>query len=119
MADGYLNKCKSCVKSRVRRHREENDSVRDYDRKRGNRHKPGYISKHRAKYPQKYKAQTALNNAVRDGRLVKQSRCEECDGGGMIHGHHDDYLAPLKVRWLCARCHSRWHAANGEGRNAR
>ena len=35
MLDGYLNKCKECVKERIAKHRELNiDYINDYDKKR-------------------------------------------------------------------------------------
>jgi hypothetical protein len=119
MADGHLNKCKECTKRDVKKHRRENDSVREYDRKRGNRQSYQCVKERRARYPMKYKAHTAVGNAVRDGRLVKPDCCENCGSDFALHGHHDDYAKPLSVRWLCAKCHQRWHAENGEGKNAR
>lgn len=53
--------------------------------------------------PEKRKAQTALNNAVRDGRVIKRP-CEVC-GNKKADGHHDDYSKPLQVRWLCHKHH--------------
>ena len=118
MGDGHLNKCKECAKRDVREHRRDNESVREYDRSRGSRCSAEALREYRAKYPVKYKAHCALSNAVRDGRITKPMACEDCNSTFAIHGHHDDYSKPLEIRWLCAKCHHRWHAENGEGRNA-
>src|SRR5210317_636309 len=111
MADGHLNKCKECAKSDVRKHRADNDSVRAYDRKRGNRLPQGYSKQYRERFPEKAIARSAVNNAIRDGRLKKGGECEKCGEKDRIHGHHDDYSKPLDVRWLCARCHQIHHAS--------
>lgn len=116
MADGHLNKCKECTKTDVRQHRKENESVREYDRNRPNkkeRQSLPKLQKYRAENPEKYKAHLAVSNALKTGRLVKSSSCEDCGKSGMIHGHHDDYTKPLEVRWLCVRCHSLFHAIHG------
>lgn len=54
--------------------------------------------------------------AILAGRLVNPGSCEVCswsgtykDGRTGIQAHHDDYNEPLKVRWLCKRCHHEWH----------
>ena len=116
--DGCLNKCKCCTKSDVAAHRSLNiERIREYDRRRGNRHNADYLREYRKTYPNKYKAQTMVNNALRDGRLKKETACSECDSGFSVHAHHDDYSFPLTIRWLCAACHSQWHSANGESPN--
>ena len=115
MGDGHLGKCKECTKKDVRTHRRENDSVREYDRRRyreqPHRKTAGQenVKKWRAKNPERYKAQTAVNNAVRDGRLEKKP-CVECGTTEYLHGHHDDYDKPLEVKWFCAKHHHRFHA---------
>ena len=117
MADGHLNKCKGCTKSDSTRHRNENlEAVREYDRSRGNRQSPEYLSKYRAKYPKKHKAESMVNNAIRDGKLFKEP-CVICGSTEKIHGHHDDYEKPLNVRWMCAAHHHQWHRDNGPGLN--
>lgn len=118
MKDGYLNKCKECAKEDVRKHRRENESVREYDRNRGSRQAPEYLKGYRKKYPKKYKAHIWVGNAVRGGRLHKGLSCEECSSDFHIEAHHDDYDKPEKVRWLCSRCHKIWHSEYGEGLNA-
>ncbi|CAM0009381.1 endonuclease [Vibrio phage K367 g1] len=117
MKDGHVNKCKSCNKSDVSRHRSENiEKIRKYDRERGNRQPDGYIREWREKYPKKYRAQLMVNNHKRAGNL-HQEPCEIC-GSSKSVAHHDDYDKPLNVRWLCQAHHKQWHAKNGEGKNA-
>lgn len=54
----------------------------------------------------KVAARQAVNNALRDGRLVR-GECERKgpDCCGQIEGHHEDYSKPLAVRWLCQHHH--------------
>jgi hypothetical protein len=108
IADGHLSQCKACVKTRVRQHRRLNESVREYDRKRGARQSTTDLQSYRERYPDAYRAHTAVSNAVRDGRLKKEP-CLFCNDE-RVHGHHRDYSEPLVVIWLCARCHHRLHA---------
>lgn len=117
MADGHVNKCKECNKADVRQNRKAKaDYYREYDRKRGNRQGLDYVKEYRKKYPNKYRAVTMVNNAIRSGNLHKQP-CEVCGVCDSVHAHHDDYLKPLNVRWLCAVHHKQWHDENGEGLN--
>lgn len=118
MKDGHLNKCKTCNKKDSIANRNDNiEHYREYDRARGNRQDKGYMKEYRAKYPNKYKAHCMVGNAVRDGKLFPEP-CEICFTTHDIHAHHDDYLKPLNVRWLCAAHHSQWHRENGEALNA-
>lgn len=128
MADGHLNKCKQCTKKDVHKHRDENiEKIRAYDRDRPNKierakqsaeyHKTEkgkdvrFIATktYRAKNPLRYKATSAVGNALRDKRLFRPSNCESCNADCKPQGHHDDYLKPLSVRWLCTRCHADFH----------
>lgn len=129
MADGHLNKCKSCTKSDSTKHRNDNlQRVRQYDRNRPNKKyrsarqmdyaktEKGVIVRKKAtenyieKFPVRRKANIAVGNAVRDGRLIKPSNCSKCGVECRPHGHHDDYSYFLSVRWLCVSCHSDFHA---------
>ena len=121
MADGHLNKCKECTKNDVRERRFDpkfREKVLEYDRSRGARQDPDYCKEYRERFPLKYKAHSALNNAVRSGKISKPEACEECGSTFALNGHHDDYSKPLDVRWLCSACHRQWHATNGEALNA-
>lgn len=103
-----IAKCKECTKAAVRLHRRLNDSVRDYDRQRGSRRPAEAIREYRAANPEAYRAHSAVNYALRAGRLSKEP-CLFC-GDAKVHGHHRDYSRPLEVIWLCAKCHHRLHA---------
>jgi hypothetical protein len=126
MADGYLNKCKECVKKRVAAHRDINiEKIRAYDRIRGKlparvdrareyikahpEKATEYSTRFRLSNPEKYAAHIALNNALRDGKLTKPELCESCGKRNRLHGHHDDYSRPLSVVWLCPACHKARH----------
>ena len=119
MKDGHLNKCITCTKKDVHYHRHESEhreKVLAYDRARGNRQTLKDLQEYRAKYPIKYKAHCAVNNALRSKKITKKP-CEIC-GKEKAHAHHDDYSRPLNVRWLCSEHHHEWHVLNGEGANA-
>lgn len=113
MADGHLRFCKVCVRARVANHRAKNlASVRAYDRERAKRPRRLAFNAENARRwrkenPEKYRAHTVLNNAVRDGK-VRKSPCEVC-GSEKAHGHHHDYSKPFDVRWLCAAHHQEQH----------
>jgi len=131
MADGHLNKCAECVKSRVTKHREANlEKIQAYDKMRSKKpHRlqaikdyakteAGKITRKKAgaayikRYPMKYAAHVLFGNAVRAGRIEKKSECSVCGSTEKIEGHHDDYTKPLDVRWLCEKCHKQWHREN-------
>ncbi len=131
MSDGHLNKCISCVKTRVNKHRENNlEALREYDRKRSNEpHRvearkayqqtdSGKLAKRKANHaylkrsPMVYAAHVIASNAMRDGKLIPASCCSVCGSVEKIEGHHDDYTKPMDVRWLCEKCHKSWHKTN-------
>lgn len=130
MADGHLNKCKECTKKYINEYRAENlEAVNAYD---SARYRGFFVHKRSASRPmcvtdiphlprsargelteaeraQRKSATVAVNNAVRDGRLVKPVLCSRCDEPAMgrqrIEAHHEDYAKPLDVVWLCTGCH--------------
>lgn len=111
MASGRLGKCKECTRIDVQDNRRKRvDQYRAYEAERykrperkaaARRVSNGWARRH----PERYRATTAVNNAVRDGRLMKPTTCELCGSSGRIHGHHHDYAEPLAVTWLCPSCH--------------
>ena len=120
------NKCKSCTCADVRANRiAKADYYRAFDRQRsklphrvkanklrrltarGKELRRAEQARERSLRRDAYLARNAVNNAVRDGRLIKEP-CEIC-GTTETHGHHDDYSKPLEVRWLCSRHHTDVH----------
>ena len=124
--------CKSCTRARVTANREAKiDYYREFDRKRANlphrvqarkeyaqtpqgKQKITEIKKNYQKnHPSRRKAVNAVNNAVRDGLLIKPKNCQCCGAEAKsIEGHHCDYNKPLDVMWLCDPCHKEWHRNN-------
>jgi hypothetical protein len=125
MADGHLNKCKSCVRSRVSNYMEANaDYYKEYEKKRANlphrvqarkaydKTEAGKIARKKAsknyleKFPLRRAAHIAVGNALRDGVLTKLP-CLIC--GDESEAHHPDYSRPLDVVWLCSSHHKEAH----------
>lgn len=128
-ADGIMAICKSCHRSNVRANRAAKvEYYRAFDRARSNlphrvEARAAYAGTEQGKAalrrgsaawerrnPIKKSASTAVNNAIRDGRLNRQP-CEVC-GKDSAQAHHDDYSKPLDVRWLCTTHHAEWHKHN-------
>lgn len=115
MKDGLLGKCKQCTKKDSTNNRNNNlEKIREYDRKRAKL--PHRIQltikntkKFRKKFPLAYKAHCAVNNAVRDGILIRPAKCPICKKTRQIEGHHEDYTKPLEVDWMCSACHKQFH----------
>ena len=107
---GWDRICRDCkCKARRLRYRKNRDQTRAYERKRSrNPKRKAYVarkqSEWRARNPKRYKARTAVANALRDGRLKKEP-CELCGTRKRVQAHHDDYSKPLAVCWLCFKCH--------------
>lgn len=119
---GEVGECKECTRARVRDRARTNPAVQAYDRARAKTperrsHSRAIAKKWRAENPLGYQAQSAVSNAIRDGRLIRQP-CLFC-GREDVHAHHRDYSKPLEVIWLCPKCHHRLHAAfpEAEGDN--
>lgn len=130
--DGLTGKCKECTKKRVRENRAANaEYYKAFDRARGNlphrvQARKEYSQTLQGKekralarenynqnHPARRKAVNAVNNAVRDGQLIKPKNCQCCGiEAKRIEGHHCDYNKPLDVMWLCDPCHKEWHRNN-------
>lgn len=124
MRDGLLGKCKECTKKDNILNREKNkEYYKEYDKARAMlphrvKARKEYIKnnpyiktkadkKYRTKFPEKYKAVNAVNNALRCGRLFKKP-CAICENE-ITEAHHEDYSKPLEVIWLCAKHHAELH----------
>jgi hypothetical protein len=126
MADGHLNKCKTCVKSRMNRHRESSlEAAREYDRQRADlphrvelrkayqqtdRYRQSSSEgkkRYAARNPEKRRAQSLVAYQIRLGNITRQP-CQVC-GEAKSEAHHEDYSSPLDVMWLCDTHHKARH----------
>lgn len=113
MGDGHLNKCKTCTKNDVSKHRKLNlEKIRAYDRDRGKL--TNRISLNievtrawRAADKRRAVAHSSVSRAIKAGILYK-SPCVKC-GNEKSLAHHEDYDKPLDVMWLCQPCHKQRH----------
>jgi len=125
-ADGHLNKCKICTRKDSIDNRNKNiEHYLMYDRMRGSlphrvlarknysKTEAGKNTKAKSNKkwiknnPEKRAAHIILGNRLREGK-VKRKNCEKC-GKRKSQAHHEDYSKPLKVKWLCIKCHSFRH----------
>jgi ribosomal protein S27AE len=60
------------------------------------------------KTPRQAASHQAVQLGLKVGWLTPMV-CEQC-GKPQTVAHHDDYLKPLDIRWLCRRCHRAWHS---------
>jgi len=116
MADGHLNKCKACTKTDVRINRARRDEqYLAYDRDRASRPErratsTARVRKYREQHPDRDAAHRAVARALRAGRLARPEGCPGCGQRRPLHAHHENYREPLRVTWLCARCHRHHHS---------
>lgn len=132
-ADGYLNQCKTCKKASQAKIRLNNhEYYKAYDRNRPNKEERNKQQKeyqatekgkevrakattnYRTNNPLKYKAHCLVNNAIKNGNLIRPANCEICGVECKPHGHHNDYTKPLEINWLCNKCHKQWHKEHGK-----
>jgi len=113
MGDGHLNKCIDCTKRDALLHRTLNiEKIREYDFKRSKTKKRLKLSNinckiYRKKNPEKYKAHSIVNRAIRAGKLKKKT-CIVCKSKKSL-AHHEDYSKPLDVIWYCQIHHIERH----------
>lgn len=133
MHDGYLNKCKPCTKKDTAENRNKHiEYYLEYDRNRPNKNARAKkslaynalaASKERRKESYqawrkqnawKVKANNAVNNSIRDGKIT-QKPCVVC-GNKDTQGHHIKYdkINWLNVRWLCVKHHAELHSGARE-----
>jgi len=122
MPDGHLNKCKECNKQESRRNytrkivdpewklkeRERSRVKMRVARKNGRYNitlkekKQLYEKAYRDKYPEKYSAHIL-------SQRIPIEPCIVCGTTENIERHHEDYLKPLDITFLCKKHHYERH----------
>ncbi len=54
-------------------------------------------------------AHVCTASAIRRGLLIRPEQCEECGVEAKVDAHHPDHRDPLRVQFLCRRCHAAVH----------
>ena len=62
-----------------------------------------YRQNYRSKYPERDKANRAIERAVKNGDIKKEA-CQVCNEV-KVEAHHEDYSKLLDVDWLCHTHH--------------
>jgi hypothetical protein len=129
MADGHLNKCKSCTKqdtkNRVKNKKQDikwvlSERKRSREKAKRYRNEKRYFKKSGlsqkkwiCENPEKRKAHSITNNALRSGTINRHPCCV-C--GNKAQAHHEDYSKPLEIIWFCSRHHADRHIEINEER---
>lgn len=131
--DGRGSYCKECGRSYARDWRRKNPERTAENWKRWHEQNPERMAEWRKQWNQenrellskiwrdrserdreKVKARSAVQDAVRTGKILKPDACEGCAepiAPSELQGHHPNYDEPLRVVWLCPRCHRAVHMA--------
>lgn len=110
--DGRMAKCKECHKAAMKRNRLDNPAVQARERERAKLpHRRAKatadVKRWRRENPDLYRAQNAISNAVRDGKIERVNRCA-CGSTENVFGIPADVARPLDwITWRCALCHHR------------
>jgi hypothetical protein len=68
-----------------------------------------YYTVYRKPTLQVIKAHSRLNWAIKTKKIDRPNVCSICKENKRIVGHHQDYAKPLKVLWICHKCHKAIH----------
>ncbi len=68
-----------------------------------------YTANSRKKFPLKTAARSFLCAAIKEGIVIRPDTCIRCSKECKPEAHHEDYLKPLEVVWLCRSCHGKEH----------
>lgn len=60
-------------------------------------------------HPERVKIAQQTAWAYKTGK-IKIQPCEVCKGKENLQKHHPDYTKPLKIEWLCRKCHTELHS---------
>lgn len=81
--------------------------------KNGRKRSGGYsaqIMEWRRQNPEKVAAHKIVAAALKGRQIINPGKCSTCGKiSNYLDAHHEDYLKPLNIRWLCISCHRKTH----------
>jgi len=108
MKSGLSSYCKPCYSARAqaaelkRRWRKANlEKARQITNK--------TCKAYRKRYPERQIAKRVIERAIRRGDLIRQP-CIICGITENVHAYHEDYSMPMRIIWLCRKCHRLEHS---------
>jgi len=111
--DGVVSYCRPCKAIRGRIYSRSERGKFTHKRFRGTEKRKAWKLEHerkwRASHPEQVYARNAVQSAMEKGELIRPSYCTECGKECKPQAHHESYLLPLVVIWLCAPCHRNRH----------
>ncbi len=109
----YRQSHKKEIKARDKRYRSEHqEDVSEYHQRyyQKNRERKAEDDKRRKETnPLKRKAISIVQEALKNGKLIRPRHCVKCGKECKPDGHHEDYNKPLDVIWWCRSCHITHH----------
>lgn len=60
-------------------------------------------------FPEIVNAHRLVRNAIRRKEIFRPSQCSKCLKECKAEAHHEDYMKPLDIIWLCRSCHGKEH----------
>lgn len=97
--DGLASHCRECGREYKLQHYEQYYGEY-YERSR----------QYRREKPERHRAYSIVEEAIKNGELIRPDVCSKCGKNDDIVAHHDNYSRPLDVVWLCISCDRQLHA---------
>lgn len=105
--DKTKNTIKKCYEKNGDKYRKQGNEYNTSDRGRELNKKRSRT--YRENNSLKAKARNSVRTALRNGSLLRPSKCSECNKECIPEAHHPDYNKPLEIKWLCKSCHEDTH----------
>lgn len=55
--------------------------------------------------PQKSYCHSAVQDSLKNGKIKRPKKCQNCSKIVFVEAHHPNYEHPLEIEWLCSKCH--------------
>ena len=125
--NGYWSICKECAKEKqshycatkayrsrhreyAKKHREKNpDAYKAIKKRYRTQHHTSLLERNKTRYRIQKAARRTIADAVKSGKIIMPTHCEQCGQRANLHAHHADYSQPFTVEWLCPSCHGKRH----------